>query len=84
MQTVTYTMVSGKRTKRTVKACITMPMVLTLMENGSTTSNTGTELSTGLMVLTTRGTSLTATSRVKENLILLMEPTTMENLVIMR
>ena len=84
MLTEIYTRASGSMTKLMVKVLIRMPTEPTIMEIGSTINNMVSEWSPGLMVLSTKEIISMERKRVKENLHLLMEVITKENLNRMR
>lgn len=80
MLTETFMKVSGSMTKLMVKVLIPMPTEPTIMEIGSTINNMVSEWNPGLMVLNMRETISMERKREKENLHLLMEVITKENL----
>jgi hypothetical protein len=84
MLTEIFTRASGSMTKLMVKVLIRMPTEPTIMEIGSTINNMVSEWSPGLMVLSTKEIISMERKRVKENLHLLMEVITKENLNRMR
>jgi len=84
MLTEIFTRASGSMTKLMGKVLIRMPTEPTIMEIGSTINNMVSEWSPGLMVLSTKEIISMERKRVKENLHLLMEVITKENLNRMR
>ena len=84
MLTEISTRASGSMTKLMGKVLIRMPTEPTIMEIGSTINNMVSEWSPGLMVLSTKEIISMERKRVKENLHLLMEVITKENLNRMR
>ena len=80
MLTETFMKASGSMTKLMVKVLIPMPTEPTIMEIGSTINNMVSEWNPGLMVLNMRETISMERKREKENLHLLMEVITKENL----
>ena len=84
MLTEIFTRASGSMTKLMVKVLIRMPTEPTIMEIGLTINNMVSEWSPGLMVLSTKEIISMERKRVKENLHLLMEVITKENLNRMR
>lgn len=80
MLTETFMKVSGSMTKLMVKVLILMQTEPTITEIGSTINNMVSEWNLGLMVLNMRETISMERKREKENLHLLMEVITKENL----
>ena len=80
MLTETFMKASGSMTKLMVKVLIPMQTEPTIMEIGSTINNMVSEWNPGLMVLNMRETISMERKREKENLHLLMEVITKENL----
>lgn len=80
MLTEIFMKVSGSMTKLMVKVLIPMLTEPTTMEIGSTINNMVSEWNLGLMVLNMRETISMERKREKENLHLLMEVITKENL----